>query len=221
MEGGAPILFEDEFVTVVDKPAGMVVHPTYRNGSETLLDGLRAGASNEPDSQRPSIVGRLDRLTSGIVVAARSARAHAAFQRALAGAECEKVYVAIVEGDVNPPGGEIDLPLKVDPEDRRRVIVATDGAPSRTGWERVERRGALTRLHCRPVSGRRHQVRVHLAASGWPIAGDAIYGSARAGFPRHALHAWTVAVTHPFTGRRHRWEAPIPEDLLRLFQSGA
>jgi 23S rRNA pseudouridine1911/1915/1917 synthase len=104
----------------------------------------------------------------------------------------------------------------VDPDDRRRVIVAEDGAPCRTDFERIGRAGSLTRLHCRLLTGRRHQIRVHLAARGWPVAGDDVYGTRLPGFPRHALHAWRIALTHPFTGVRHQWEAAIPQELLTI-----
>lgn len=213
------ILYEDDHLIVVDKPAGMVVHPTYKNVSGTLLDVLRSHG-HWSDSQNPSIVGRLDRLTSGVVIAARIADAHAKLQRALASDDAEKLYVAVVAGDVDVPSGTIDLPLKVDPGDRRRVVVAADGAPSLTRFERIERTGRLTRLHCRLITGRRHQIRVHLAARGWPVVGDAVYGDARPDFPRHALHAWRVAITHPFTGVRHQWESTVPEDVRAVFATG-
>jgi 23S rRNA pseudouridine1911/1915/1917 synthase len=192
------ILFEDEWLLAVDKPAGVVVHPTYKNVAGTLLDELRTA--------RPgltlSVVGRLDRLTSGVVVVAKSADAHAAIQRLWP--DAEKDYLAVVEGRVEPDRGEIDLPLGTDPEDRRRRIVRPDGAPSLTRFERIANDVTSNRslLRCSPVTGRRHQIRVHLAARGWPVAGDAVYGTAIDGFPRHALHAWRLAFPHPVTGAR-------------------
>ena len=189
------ILFEDEWLMAVDKPAGLVVHPTYKNVSGTLLDALHA---RQPDATF-SPVGRLDKLTSGIVLLAKSGAMHADLQRTWPAAE--KEYLAVVDGHVEPMRGEIDLPLGTDPADRRRRIVRPDGAASVTHYERVAGDGSRSLLRCRPFTGRRHQIRVHLAARGWPIVGDAVYGHALDGFPRHALHACRIAFIHPVTGR--------------------
>lgn len=208
------IVFEDEHLVVVDKPAGVVVHPTYKNVSDTLLDALRSSIGWQ-GSERPSIVGRLDRLTSGIVIVAKTSAAHAALQRALSG-DCEKLYDAVVDANVEAASGIIDFPLTVDPRDRRRVIVDSGGAPSLTRFERVERSGGRSRLLCRLATGRRHQIRVHLSACGWPVTGDAVYGAACAGWPRHALHARRVAMVHPFTGVHCEWQVEAPEDFRAL-----
>jgi 23S rRNA pseudouridine1911/1915/1917 synthase len=194
------ILFEDEWLLAVDKPAGLVVHPTYKNVGGTLLDELRA---REPGAVL-SVVSRLDKLTSGVVVIAKSPEVHAALQRRWPAAE--KEYLAVVEGRVDPDRGEIDLPLGTDPADRRRRVVRPDGAPSRTRYERLTYIdvGASGRsvLRCWPLTGRRHQIRVHLAARGWPVAGDAVYGTPIDGFARHALHALRVSFDHPSSGAR-------------------
>lgn len=192
------ILFEDEWLLAVDKPAGIVVHPTYKNVGGTLLDDLRA---RDPGAVL-SVVSRLDKLTSGVVVIAKSAAAHAALQRIWP--EAEKEYLAVVEGRVDPERGDIDLPLGTDPSDRRRRIVRGDGAPSVTRYERhtyidVGPSGRSV-LRCWPVTGRRHQIRVHLAARGWPVSGDAVYGRPLEGFPRHALHALRISLRHPLSG---------------------
>jgi 23S rRNA pseudouridine1911/1915/1917 synthase len=206
------ILFEDEWLVAIDKPAGLVVHPTYKNADGTLLDVLRERGG----SAQLSVVGRLDKLTSGIVIVAKSAAAHRALQRSWP--EAEKDYLAVVRGCVEPERGEIDLPLGSDPADRRRRIVTPDGAPSRTVFERLEYSAASDRslVRCRLVTGRRHQIRVHFASRGWPIVGDAVYGDALEGFPRHALHAWRVAVRHPETGERLSIAAPVSADLRGL-----
>jgi 23S rRNA pseudouridine1911/1915/1917 synthase len=203
------ILFEDEYLIAIDKPAGLVVHPTYKNAAGTLLDELRA---REPDTVL-SLVGRLDKLTSGIVVVAKSAVLHAAMQKAWP--EAEKDYLAVVRGSVEPVRGEIDLPLGTDPSDRRRRIVRPDGASCLTRYERLDYDSTSDRslVQCRPSTGRTHQIRVHLAARGWPIVGDAVYGEAVPAFPRHALHAWRIALTHPVTGARLKVEAPVPAAL--------
>jgi 23S rRNA pseudouridine1911/1915/1917 synthase len=219
------ILYDDADLLVVDKPAGMVVHPTYKHTAGTLLDALRACAADWPASYNPTIVGRLDRGTSGIVIVAKHARAHAALQRVA----IEKVYLAVVVGDVGVACGEIDLPLRVDPGDRRRVVVSpTGGRPSVTRFERLATRGGLSLLRCRLVTGRRHQIRAHLAARGWPIVGDAVYGepcrlddvtALVRTFPRQALHAWRVAFAHPFSGEPIAIEAPVPADLRHLLDA--
>ena len=203
------ILFEDEWLVAIDKPAGLVVHPTYKNREGTLLDQLRASAP----VARLSVVGRLDKLTSGIVVVAKSAAAHAALQKCWP--DAEKDYLAVVRGFVEPARGEIDLPLGTDPADRRRRIVRSDGALSTTVFERLEYAATSNRslVRCRLVTGRRHQIRVHLAARGWPIVGDAVYGEPLEGYPRHALHAWRIVLRHPGSNQAIRIEAPVPHDL--------
>ena len=173
------VLYEDDHLLVVDKPAGMVVHPTYKHATGTLMNGLLWRARDWPTGQRPSMIGRLDRLTSGIVVVAKSAALHDAPQRAMASKECAKEYLAIVYGRVKTARGRIDLRLRVD-RDRRKVIASTTaGAASLTRFERLASVAApsagLSLVRCRLVTGRRHQIRVHLAARGWPIVGDATY----------------------------------------------
>jgi 23S rRNA pseudouridine1911/1915/1917 synthase len=207
------ILHEDEWLIAVDKPAGMVVHPTYRNVDGTLLDELRARHSGDS----LAVVGRLDKLTSGVVLLAKSAEIHAALQKYWHAAE--KDYLAIVDGDVGLERGEIELPLGTDPADRRRRMVRPDGAPSLTRFERLAHSSAIGRslLRCRLVTGRRHQIRVHLAARGWPIVGDALYGTARVDLARHALHAWRLSLRHPASRVPLGFEAPVPKELVSLY----
>src|SRR5215213_8099203 len=224
------ILYEDDHLIAINKAPGVVVHPTYRHTDGTVMNALLWRARQWGGSNRPSMVNRLDKLTSGIVVGAKSARAHAALQRALAGDRAAKEYLALVYGRVPRSRGTIDLGLQRDPRDRRRVVTSSDGAPSLTRWERLGHARAepagLALLKCRLVTGRMHQIRVHLAASGWPLVGDAKYGQplwrdmadadlreAVRAFTRQALHAWRLAVTHPLTGVPLRIEAPPPADL--------
>lgn len=228
------VLYEDDHLLAVDKPPGVVVHPAHKNPSGTLMNALWWRARGWPAPQRPSLVGRLDKLTSGLVLVARSASTHTALQRVLAASATTKDYLAIVYGKVNVARGEIDLRLRRDPGDRRRVVASEDlGAPSRTQFERLRRVAApaagLAALRCRLITGRTHQIRVHLAARGWPLVGDPTYGEPRwrqvrdAGlasaleqFPRQALHAWRLTTVHPITHAPLMIEAPIPDDLQAL-----
>ena len=230
------VLYEDDYLLALDKPAGVVVHPTYRHAAGTLMNALLWHARAWPAGSRPSLVGRLDKLTSGIVVVAKSAAIHAALQRAMRSNRSEKDYLTVVYGRVNVAHGEIALRLGHDPSDRRRMVASDDdGAPSLTQFTRLSRSGGLSLLRCRLVTGRTHQIRVHLAARGWPIVGDPVYitsgmpaGVRRAPltdptlsavvqrFPRQALHAWRVAFDHPATHDRVRIEAPIPGDIEAL-----
>ncbi|MEO7192421.1 MAG: RluA family pseudouridine synthase [Vicinamibacterales bacterium] len=228
------ILYEDAHLLIVDKPAGLVAHPSRGYPSGTLMNGLLALARHWPAPLRPSLLTRLDRQTSGLVVVAKSAAAHAALQRTLRAGSSKKEYLAVVHGRVPVTHGDIDLRLRRDPGDRRRVVAsAIVGEISLTRVSRVARTKAgagadLSLLRCELVTGRTHQIRVHLAARGWPIVGDEVYGrvqrrgrstemmrSLRA-FPRQALHAWRVAFVHPVTGCLLTVQAPLPSDLHDL-----
>src|SRR5471032_732307 len=228
------VLYEDDQLLAIDKPAGLVVHPTYKHAAGTLMNALLWHARAWPAPQRPSLVSRLDKLTSGIVIVAKTAAVHAALQRA---ADTEKDYLAVVYGRVPVARGEIDLKLSRDRIDRRRVVASpTIGALSITRFERIARvaapRAGLALLRCRLVTGRTHQIRVHLAARGWPIVGDPTYGEARwsevtdaalaaalRAFPRQALHAWRVTLVHPVTRERLVLVAPLPRDFQDLLNA--
>ena len=231
------VLYEDDDLLAVNKPAGLVVHPTFKHVASTLMNALLWHGRTWPAPRRPSLVSRLDKLTSGIIVVAKTASAHAGLQRAMARADSEKDYLAVVYGRVNVARGEIALRLGTDHSDRRKVVASeTMGAESLTRFERLGRvaapRAGVSLLRCRLVTGRTHQIRVHLAARGWPIVGDATYGEPRwsqvvdpilaatlHAFPRQALHAWRVAFTHPFTRERLALEAPIPQDIAALLDA--
>jgi 23S rRNA pseudouridine1911/1915/1917 synthase len=232
--GPLHILYEDDDLLALDKRPGVVVHPGYRNTTGTVLNALLWHARDWPEPGRPSIVGRLDKLTSGIVIVAKTAGVHAALQRTMATSDAEKDYLAVVYGRVKVARGRIDLRLTRDSIDRRRVVVsASAGAPSLTRFERLAGvaapRVGLALLRCRLATGRMHQIRVHLAARGWPIVGDRVYGEPRwsqivdpalaatlQAFPRQALHAWRVAFTHPVSHARLHLEAGIPADIEGL-----
>jgi 23S rRNA pseudouridine1911/1915/1917 synthase len=215
------VAFEDEWLLALRKPAGVVAHPTYRHAQGTLLNAVLWRARTWPSGQRPSIVGRLDQGTSGLVLLAKTAPVHAALQRTLAARESEKHYLAVVHGRVRQRQGTIDLRLGRDPNDRRRVVAsALTGVRSVTHFERLATSNGLTLLRCRILTGRMHQIRVHLSAGGWPVAGDPKYGDpardARLAIDRMALHAWRLAFRHPMTRQPLRIEAPVPDDLAPL-----
>ncbi len=229
------ILYDDPYLLAVNKPAGIVVHPTYKHDHGTLLNALMWRARDWPPPMRPSILGRLDKLTSGVTLVAKTADVHAALQRTLASRASRKEYLAVVYGSVSPASGAIALALRHEEGDRRRMVAACDpkAAPSITEYERRAAaeapRAGLALLRCRLVTGRRHQIRAHLAAAGWPVVGDAVYGEPRwvdvddraladrlSAFPRQALHAAAVEFRHPVLRTRMRIEAPMPEDLLQL-----
>jgi 23S rRNA pseudouridine1911/1915/1917 synthase len=224
------VLYEDADLLAVNKPAGQVAHPTYRNTSGTLINGLLERARSWPAGSTPALVGRLDKMTSGVVIVTKRAAVHAALQRAMAARRVDKDYLAIVHGKPSPARGTIDLALDRDPWDRRRVTVTDRGGqPSVTKYERLATTGTVSSVRCRLITGRTHQIRVHLAAKGWPIVGDATYATLRLGnvreqtlprsgpaFGRQALHAWRIAFRQPRTGREIAIEAPIPDDMRAL-----
>ncbi|HUE86657.1 MAG TPA: RluA family pseudouridine synthase [Vicinamibacterales bacterium] len=212
------IRHEDDDLLVVDKPAGQVSHPAFRHSSGTLLNALMAYANG---AWAPSLVSRLDKGTSGLVLVAKQKPMHAALQRLSHDNAIDKEYLAIVAG--KPPArGTIDLALDRDPWDARRVTVRDrGGVPSITTFARVRSVAVgpdrqLSLVRCRLVTGRMHQIRVHLAAKGWPIVGDATYGVRIPGLERQALHAWRLAFTHPSTGNRVDVTAPPPADMAAL-----
>jgi 23S rRNA pseudouridine1911/1915/1917 synthase len=256
------ILYEDEDLLALNKPAGMVVHPSYRNSTGTLLNavlwhlrpsaeasahglpaeasalGLPAEASAQglpaEASAKAGIIQRLDKQTSGVLLVAKRRSVQAAVQRAMYRNDVAKDYLAVVVGRPSPVRGTIDLALDRDPWDRRRVIVRDRGGqPSVTKYERLavsaSAHATFSLLRCRLVTGRTHQIRVHLSARGWPIVGDPTYGPGTlprmddeatrkvvAGFTRQALHAWRVTLQHPTTGAPLDITAPLPDDMARL-----
>jgi 23S rRNA pseudouridine1911/1915/1917 synthase len=232
--GHVNLLFEDDYLIAVNKPAGLVVHPTHAHASGTLMNALLWHARGWPSPQRPSIIGRLDKLTSGIVVVAKTAAVHAALQRTMAASVSEKEYLAVVYGRVHVATARIALRLSRDRVDRRKVAASEHtGAESLTRFVRLGRvsapRVGLTLLRCRLVTGRTHQIRAHLAARGWPIVGDPVYGEPRwtrivdpqlanvlRVFPRQALHASRLALAHPVTRSRLELQAPVPQDMQGL-----
>ena len=215
-EGPLSIVFEDEWIIVLDKPPGIVVHPTYKNWSGTLLNSVLWRMRERADAQ-PGILTRLDKDTSGLVVMALTPAVHAAMQRDQAARRIDKTYLAVVQGTPEPARGTIALPLGRDLADRRRVVVTDTGAPSETRYEvmaTLDENASLVR--CELVTGRTHQIRVHLAARGWPIVGDTMYGVTSATITRQALHAWRIRFPHPITRQPLDLEAALPTDIRTL-----
>lgn len=207
------VLYEDDWVLVVDKPGGMVVHPTYRNWSGTLLNGLLWTLRDRRDAA-PRIVTRLDKETSGVVVVALSGAVHARLQREMAAGRIRKEYLAVVHGAPAPPRGSITFPLGRSAADRRRVVVDPAGRCCRTDYEVLERADGASLVRCDLITGRTHQIRVHFAACGWPIVGDRVYGRDPYAGERQALHAWRVSMPHPAGAQRLTVEARPPADVF-------
>jgi 23S rRNA pseudouridine1911/1915/1917 synthase len=209
------ILHEDADVIVINKPAGVVVHPTYKQTAGTVLNALLWHVRSRR-GVKPGILTRLDKDTSGLVAVALSPGAHAAVQRDGAAGRVRKEYLAVATATPSPRRGRITLPLARDPADRRRVVPSSDGAPSETRYEVLAASDRASLVRCELVTGRTHQIRVHLSARGWPIAGDRLYGGDTTHIGRQALHAWRLTLPHPVSGAPLSIEAPLPDDMAAL-----
>ena len=209
------IAYEDEHLVVVDKPAGLVVHPAPGHATGTLVHGLLAHDVAGGDEERPGIVHRLDRDTSGLMVVARSEEAHARLQALVRGHELDRHYLALVVGRPRSRSGRIDAPIGRDRREPMRHSLDTDTPRAAvTHFEVRELFPRHTLLDVRLETGRTHQIRVHLAAIDLPVAGDPVYGRAHElGLERQFLHAARLAFTHPFGGERVDVQSPLPEDL--------
>ncbi len=236
------ILFEDEHLIVINKPPGLVVHPAAGNFDGTLVNALiahcGASLSGIGGVARPGIVHRLDKDTSGVMVAAKTDRAHAALSLQFAAHSIERAYRAIVIGVPRPPAGRIEGAIGRSQRDRKKMAIVTRGGKAAvTHYRIVEKFGAAASLiECRLETGRTHQIRVHLAHLGNPVLGDPVYGRGRmsikgvpgmppevgqaiAGFRRQALHAWRLGFEHPESGRRQTHDAGPPADFESLVNS--
>jgi 23S rRNA pseudouridine1911/1915/1917 synthase len=209
------ILYEDDDLAVVEKPCGMVVHPAAGNEDGTLVNALLHHLKNLSGIggvMRPGIVHRLDKDTSGLLLVAKHDTAHVELSRQLKDREMEKHYLAVVEGVIKEDSGVVDAPIARSKTNRKRMAIDPMGRPAVTRWRLVEelKGGSLLDVHL--ITGRTHQIRVHMAHLHHPVAGDPIYGLKHGlPAPRLMLHARTLAFTHPKTGERMCFEAPIPE----------
>ncbi|HEY8635604.1 MAG TPA: RluA family pseudouridine synthase [Candidatus Dormibacteraeota bacterium] len=211
------VVYEDEDLAVINKPAGMVVHPAPGHYTGTLVNALlgRGGTwSAVGGAARPGIVHRLDKGTSGLIVVARNDVSHRALSAQLKDRTLSRTYTAIVRGRVKEDAGELEGPIGRDPGERKRMAVVSGGRFARTRYQVVERGRGHTLLRCDLDTGRTHQIRVHLAALGHPIAGDAEYGGRRPGEPeRPMLHAWRLRLLHPRTKAEMSFEVAPPADF--------
>ncbi len=232
------ILFEDSEILVLDKPAGLVVHPAAGHWDGTLVNALLHHSKDwAGPADRPGLVHRLDKDTSGVLIIAKTERAMAVLGRAMKERFLEKDYLAVVYGKAPLRKGRIDLKIRRDPADRKRMAASkTEGRDSSTFYEILsESSGSLaglSLLKCRLVTGRTHQIRVHLKALNLPIIGDSVYGSPRwkglkdealreacKAFPRQALHAWRLGIRHPGSGAPMTFTAPPPPDMVGLLSA--
>ncbi len=225
------VVHEDADLLIVDKPAGLVVHPSAGHAGDTLVNALLAhapgGFGGIAGVQRPGIVHRLDRDTSGLLMVARTDAAQHSLMAQLKARRIKKTYLALVLGEVAAEVGRIEAPIGRDPKHRTRMAVVPDGRASTTGYRVRERFTGWTLLELDLVTGRTHQIRVHLDAIGHPVAGDPVYGTGTSrrgprpgpsGAPleRLFLHAWRLQLTSPSDGSLIRAEAPLPDELERV-----
>lgn len=210
------VVHEDEGIIVIDKPAGMAVHPAPGNEDCTLANAILA---HSPDLEgiggelRPGIVHRLDKDTSGLIVVAKNERAHANLSEQFKQRTVKKVYLGLVHGHLSPPEAIIEAPLGRHPHDRQKMAIVKKGRPASTRYrvDRVFRQASLVQV--RTQTGRTHQIRVHLTSIGHPIVGDSIYGRADPELDRHFLHAHDLGFRHPETGKDIEFQSGLPIEL--------
>jgi len=217
------IIYEDDALLVVNKPAGMVVHPALGHPSGTLVNAVLAHCPQVAEVgglDRAGIVHRLDKDTSGLILVAKDEATRAALQRQFKRRQVVKTYLALVEGPMYPREGIIEAPVGRDKRQRKKMAVVRSGRQARTMYRAVEYFDDHTLLEVRPHTGRTHQVRVHLAWLGYPVVGDAVYGHRRQPLlqRRHFLHAARLHLTHPATGEEMEFEAPLPPELSTVLK---
>jgi 23S rRNA pseudouridine1911/1915/1917 synthase len=214
------VVYEDEHLLVVDKPAGLVVHPAPGHSTGTLVNALLAhlpGLTAGSDVSRPGIVHRLDKDTSGLIVIAKDAPTHTALAHQMREHSTVKRYIALVEGRMPAPEGVIDAPIGRDPRHRQRMTLVSEingGREARTRFKVLREARGRSLVELQLETGRTHQIRVHLASVGHPVVGDTVYGRAQLPLPpRQFLHATHLEFVHPATGEWLMFDAPLPPDL--------
>ena len=215
------ILFEDEDIVVVNKQAGMVVHPAAGNWSGTLVNALlfRCGRLAESEDEfRPGIVHRLDKDTSGVIVVAKNDRAMRSLAKQFQKRTVKKKYIALVKGRVEMDNGLVDVPIGRHPAHRLKMEAGAENSRSaKTVYHVIKRFKDFTQLEIEPETGRMHQIRVHMKYIGYPVLGDTLYGNDRR-FPRQALHAEMIGFTHPGTSKHVEFHAPLPDDIREFIE---
>ena len=227
-----PIVYEDEHLLVVDKPAGLVVHPAAGNRDGTLVNALLhhcgGSLSGIGGVARPGIVHRIDKDTSGLLVVAKHDKAHEGLAKQFASHSIDRRYLAIVSGVPRQAEGTVDAPLARSPHDRKKIAIVSAGKGKRavTHWKRLDLLRDAALVECRLETGRTHQVRVHMASIGHPLVGDPVYGRGKSvhrellnqlDFKRQALHAAHLGFIHPVTKGRLSFDSALPSDMQELF----
>ena len=226
------IVYEDDDIAVVNKPAGLVVHPAAGNERGTLVNALLYHCGDSLSGvggvSRPGIVHRIDKDTSGLLVVAKNDKAHQVLSAALKVHDVARIYDAVVLGNVREESGTVNAPVVRHPVDRKKMTVVKNGAgrAAVTHYTVVERFGRMTYIRCQLETGRTHQIRVHMAHLGHPLLGDPVYGGNGTSFERlhkgllhgQCLHAGTLSLTHPTTGERMTFSAPLPPDFEAVLQ---
>ena len=215
------IIYQDDDIIVVDKPAGLTVHPAPGHPSGTLVNALLAltpELASLRDTIRPGIVHRLDKDTSGLLVVAKNERTRSDLTRQLKERTVRKTYLALVHGVPQPAQGTIEAPIGRHPRNRKKMAVVAGGSEAETKYRMREELGGFVLLEVKPITGRTHQIRVHLAAIGHPVVGDTVYGKRSGLIDRQFLHAWRLAFDLPSSGRQVEFESPLPADLREALQ---
>ncbi len=217
------VIYEDDVLLVVNKPAGMVVHPAYGHSSGTLVNAVLARCPQIADvggPDRAGVVHRLDKDTSGLIIVAKDEASRKALQRQFKRRQVAKTYLALVEDQVQPREGVVDAPVGRNKRQRKKMAVVRSGRDARTLYRAIEYFPNHTLLEVRPHTGRTHQVRVHMAWMGYPLVGDTVYGRRRQRLlrGRHFLHAAHLGFTHPATGAEIEFEAPLPPELAAVLK---
>ena len=226
------VAFEDEHLIVIDKPAGLVVHPAAGNLDGTLVNALLhhcgGSLSGIGGVARPGIVHRIDKDTSGLMIAAKTDRAHEGLAKQFAAHSIDRRYKAITSGQPAPPAGIVDAPLARSPQNRKKVAIVQSGKRAVTHYRTLERLRGAALVECRLETGRTHQVRVHMASIGHPLLGDPVYGRTKQAhrqiletlnFRRQALHAARLGFIHPITSNALAFESEMPADMQELFDT--
>jgi 23S rRNA pseudouridine1911/1915/1917 synthase len=227
-----PIVFEDEHLLVIDKPAGLVVHPAAGNRDGTLVNALLhhcgGSLSGIGGVARPGIVHRIDKDTSGLLVIAKHDKAHEGLAKQFADHSIDRRYLAIVSGVPRQAEGSVDAPLARSPQNRKKIAIMPKGKRAVTHWKRLDLLKNAALVECRLETGRTHQVRVHMASIGHPLVGDPVYGRGKSvhrdllnqlDFKRQALHAAHLGFIHPVTKGRLSFDSALPSDMQELFSA--